>query len=618
MTASSLALVATLAPLAGFAIAILALRRRHTAAASVTILSGIVSAVAAVTLLSRGALEAPLTRRWFESEFASMSFGFLLDGPNLLMGVVVSVIALLIQVYSVGYMAGDRERGRYFALLALFTWTMMSLVYAANLLQLFIFWELVGLASFLLIGFWYEKPSAAAAARKAFIMTRVGDVGLFIGVILLLHHLGTLDIARLTDPAVFGVLAPATLTTIGFLVLAGVVGKSAQFPLHTWLPDAMEGPTPVSALLHSATMVAAGVFLFARLEPLVTASDTVVTWTLGIALGTAILSATIAMVVKDLKRVLAYSSISQLSFMLFGLAGGSVFAGLFHLTTHAAFKAMLFLTAGAYIHHFHTNDMIAMGRLGGRRLGTTSAALVIGAAALAGIPPFGGFFSKEAIIHALEGRPAAFTWGVYVAAFLTAYYSFRMVFLLLRPNPGGALEPDEPGHAPADFHDAPWVMRGPILGLAAVTLIVGWLGPEIEHLLSTDHGGHVARFPSLGVAGPAIAVALAGVVVAWLDFGRTGVSQTGFVARLPPLERLFRRQWLVDDLYRTVVVSAVAVVSRAAAFFEQKGLDASADRVAGGTVQSGQGAASLQTGRLQLYVAIAVVALSWLGYVLAR
>ena len=300
---------------------------------------------------------------------ADEKFGFLLDGLSLMFGVAVALITLCVMVYSLGYMGHDLSKTRYFALLALFEWAMLSFVYAVDLMQTFIFWELVGLASFFLIGFWYEKPSATAAAKKAFLMTRVGDVGLFIGVLMVLQVAGHFDIPGLlaTEGGLVAQATPAVLTTITLLIFVGIVGKSAQFPLHTWLPDAMEGPTPVSALLHSATMVAAGVYLMARLHPLFMGSETTLGSILIVASMTALLAATMAMVATDIKRVLAYSSISQLGFMLLGLAAGSLFAGVFHLITHALFKALLFLCSGLFIHHLETNDMAQIGRGGGRR-----------------------------------------------------------------------------------------------------------------------------------------------------------------------------------------------------------------------------------------------------------
>ena len=439
MDTLTLALATTGAPFAACVVALLFLAGRPRPAQAVVLAGGAVALLGALALLAAGPVE-PLRFLWFASGPVELRFGFYLDGLSLMFGAAVALVTLCVMVYSVGYMGGDPGRTRYFALLGLFEWSMLSFVYAVDLLQAFIFWELVGLSSFFLIGFWYERPAARDAATKAFVMTRIGDVGLFIGLLMILHVAGGFDIPALLDPqsGMVRTAAPLLLTIISLLIFAGVAGKSAQFPLHTWLPDAMEGPTPVSALLHSATMVAAGVFLMARLHPLFMAADYAPAVILAISALTALLAATMAMVENDIKRVLAYSSISQLGFMLMGLAAGSLFAGVFHLVTHALFKSLLFLCSGLFIHHCGTNDMEGIGRRGGRRLPFATAGLVAGGAALAGVPPLAGFFSKEEIFASLGhggGDPVttAALAAAFLAALLTAYYTFRMIFLVTRP-----------------------------------------------------------------------------------------------------------------------------------------------------------------------------------------
>ena len=322
----------------------------------------------------------------------ALAFGVLLDPLSTVMALVVATITLAVMVYSTGYMRGDPGFARYYGFLALFGWAMQGLVLSANLLQTLVFWELVGLASFLLIGFWFDRPAPAAAARKAFLMTRVGDVGFLLGVLLLIRALGLATIPDVVAAAgAGGALSPRLVTVTAALLLMGVIGKSAQGPLFTWLPDAMEGPTPVSALLHSATMVAAGVYLVARLHPLFLAAPAVMHALLYLALATALATATMAMVASDIKRVLAYSTISQLGYMLMALAAGSTAAGFFHLTTHAGFKALLFLSAGIFIHHAHTNEMREINaREPAARSALAVIGLVAGSAALAGIIPFSG------------------------------------------------------------------------------------------------------------------------------------------------------------------------------------------------------------------------------------
>jgi NADH-quinone oxidoreductase subunit L len=618
MTLQALSIVTLLAPLAGFAVALVLFRRRHELAAWTAIASGAASLAGAVALATRVPAEsadaAVLASRWFVIGDVPVYFGLYLDGLTAIMGVVVALITLCIMVYSLAYMRGDPGRGRFFAFLALFEWSMLAFVYAPSILQTFIFWELVGLASFLLIGFWYEKPSAVAAAKKAFIMTRIGDVGLFVGMILLFREAGTLELGSVL--AIFGPeglpegIAPGRIELIAALLFVGVIGKSAQFPLHTWLPDAMEGPTPVSALLHSATMVAAGVFLVARLHGLFLDAPDTMSAMLWIATFTALLASTMAITAKDMKRVLAFSSVSQLSFMLIGLAAGSLFAGFFHLTTHALFKALLFLCAGSFIHAAGSNDLVAIGRSGAaRRLPVTTIGLVAGSLALAGIPPLAGFFSKEQILGALHAdHRLGFQIAATAAALLTAYYTFRMVLLIVRPNPDSRADADEPAgaqhpgghpHGPAE----PWSMRAPIALLTLGALGAGFLGDRIGHAIGLEHVHH----PSIAEMAPAVVVALLGVALAWFDFGRRGAPQTGVVALVPPLERLFVRRWYIDEIYRATFVRASVAIARVCFSTETRGLDGAADGVARGTAGLGWLTARLNTGAIQVAVGVAVV-----------
>lgn len=629
MSHELLALLLLGAPLAAHVIALCGVRNRHAIASGIVVLSGVISALAALVLLAQSASASPgaaeqITWRWFHVSGIDIHFGVLLDGHNLIMGAVVGVITLCIQIYSLSYMAEDPGKGRFFSFLALFEWAMLSFVYAPNLLQTFIFWELVGLASFLLIGFWYQKPSAVAAAKKAFIMTRIGDIGLFVGLILLFDAAGTLDIATINAAFAANDL-PASLDQgrvelIAALLFIGIVGKSAQFPLHTWLPDAMEGPTPVSALLHSATMVAAGVFLFSRFHDLFLDAERTRMVILTIAAFTAILASTSAMVAKDMKKILAFSSISQLGFMLMGLAAGSLFAGFFHLTTHAAFKALLFLCAGAYIHHYGTNDIVAIGRAGGRSMKLTTLGLLAGGAALAGIPPLAGFFSKEFVIGSLaslRGAPhAVFVASAYAAAFLTAYYTFRMIFLITRPDERSLATADEPAHAQhahdqdnthAHAHDSPasLAMAAPIALLTIAAAVLGFSGAGIAGLLGVEMHAHGV----LDMA-PAVIIALCGTGLAWWEFGRSGASQTGFVGRLPAVERLFAQRWYLDQVYRSVFVRPANGVAGLFYDIETAALDSSADGVAKAAVVTGGAVARGQTGRLQMYIGIAAVVIA--------
>ncbi len=615
-----IAMVTVMAPLAAFAIALLCFRRKHGVASAIVLVAGVITAIGAALLLFNGPPESTVfSARWFVIGDQSIDFGVLLDGRTRMMGAVVALITLCIQVYSLSYMGSDPGRGRFFAFLAFFEWSMLMFVMASNLLQMFIFWELVGLASFLLIGFWYEKPSAVAAAKKAFIMTRIGDIGVLIGLILLFQSAGTLDVVGITQ--IFAgeglpeTIAPGRIELIATLLFIGVIGKSAQFPLHTWLPDAMEGPTPVSALLHSATMVAAGVFLVVRFHELFLDAPATMQFVLVIATVTALLACTMAMVARDIKRVLAFSSISQLGFMLMGLAAGSLFAGFFHLTTHAFFKALLFLCAGSYIHHLGTNDMVAMGRAGAaKKMRLTTIGLVVGGAALAGIPPLAGFFSKEQIIGSLHGSEnLVFRIGAYAAAFLTAYYTFRMVFLILRPNADSAATEAEPvaaqhtdgGGGPDEDHGPaePWQIVLPIILLTLGALGVGFLGDRIGHTLLIEDIHH----PAIIEMAPPIVIAILGVVLAWLEFGRRGSQQVGFISRVPTVRVLLENRWYIDSVYKAVFVRLAVGVAKLCFGTETRGLDRGADQIGKGTVGAGGRIAWIHSGRLQFYLGAAIV-----------
>lgn len=623
MSHSTLVLATLLAPLVAFVLALIVFRTRHMIAAGIVLSAGLISMVGSLWLLVTVHQPELHTARWFPVGGIDIAFGALLDGRTLLMGAIVGVITMCVLVYSLGYMKDDPSKGRFFASLALFEWSMLSFAYAPNLLQGFIFWEMVGLASFLLIGFWYHKPSAVAAAKKAFIMTRIGDVGMFIGLILLLSSTGTLDIVAINE--LFGAdglpanVSPHTTELIAGLLFLGVMGKSAQFPLHTWLPDAMEGPTPVSALLHSATMVAAGVFLFARFHEVFVDAPTVMMMALTIATVTALLASTMAMVASDMKKVLAYSSISQLGFMIMGLAAGGLFAGLFHLTTHAVFKALLFLSAGAFIHHFGTNDIVAIGRAGGRKLKFATAGLVIGGLALAGVPIFAGFWSKEAILHTLHGPGLTlFLVAAYLAAFMTAYYTFRMIFLVLLPNPASGATEDEPlpagGHGHGHDHGAhghgePLSMGLPIALLALLAIVIGlpWIGDALGALIGrSDEVVHVSIFEMI----LPVSVVLAGVGLAWIDFGMKTAPQRGIVAWVPAVEKVFKNRWYLDELYAKTFGALTDVLARALFFSETRGFDGAGDKVADATLAAGRATAKTHTGRLPIFIGTAVVVLA--------
>jgi NADH-quinone oxidoreductase subunit L len=605
MTAPVLAaVVAQATPLAACLVILVTLRRQPAAAALLAIGSLVVALAAAAYLVAVVAVPNVHTLAqvvWLPiSGSAGLAFGVLLDPLSTAMALVVAAVTLAVMVYSLGYMAGDPGFARYYGFLALFAWAMLGLVLASNLLQTLVFWELVGLASFLLIGFWFERPEPAAAARKAFVMTRIGDVGFLFGVLLLIRTMGNATIPNLLAAAEGGAFSPRFTALVAALLLMGVIGKSAQGPLFTWLPDAMEGPTPVSALLHSATMVAAGVYLVARLHGLFAAAPDVMRVLLWLALATALASATMAMVAADIKRVLAYSTISQLAYMLMALAAGSVAAGFFHLVTHAGFKALLFLSSGIFIHHAHSNEMKVIATRNPRSQRAGVIGLVSGSLALAGVIPFSGYFSKEAVLATLGARAGTAALVLaYAGAGLTAYYTFRMVFLTLR----GARAPDvTDAHARAPGATA---MAAPVLVLSALTLLLGWLGGWFAARLGA---GEATHGPLAFGAGPLAALTLAalGIGLAWVEYGARGAARVGFVERVPALRDFFANNWYLDRLYAATVVRAGAALARAARWHDQTVLDGATDGFAAGTVGGGRILARLQNGYVQVYVAIAV------------
>ncbi|MGA2400529.1 MAG: NADH-quinone oxidoreductase subunit L, partial [Syntrophobacteraceae bacterium] len=532
----------------------------------------------------------------------------------ILMLVIVSTICFLVQVYSLGYMAGDPGFTRYYAFMSLFAWAMMNLSVSPTILQIYVFWELVGLSSYLLIGFWYEKFSATQAGKKAFVMTRVGDVSFFIGFLILFLHTGNLDILDLNGQAASHI-SPPVLTLSALLIFGGIVGKSAQFPLLTWLPDAMEGPTPVSALLHSATMVAAGVYLFARLFPFFSMSPEAMSVFLAIGTISMLLASTMAMVSRDIKKVWAYSTISQLGFMIMALGAGGYFAGFFHLTTHAGFKALLFLCSGVFIHRYGTNDVYELGRLGSRRMLVPTVSIILAAAALSGFPPLSGYYSKEAIMGTLAELPnPAWLAAGLAGVFLTAYYSFRMIFILLLPRGGYVVSGTEnqvsshiPHPTPDTRHPASGIqhlcMVWPLVILAAVTILLGYFGMNpLKDFLEAGikAGAAFQEGPSSWSHMAALGLAAAGAALAWFEFGRSGAKQIGFVERIPPLYRLFAERWYIDHFYRLLVN---LVVDRGISLLcyqnDNKVIDAGIDELCEATVEGGRIVAFLQSGMIQ-------------------
>ena len=424
--------IVPLFPLLSFLVLILFGRRFKESSFKIAIFLTLLSTIFSILVLFER-FTAPTYKSealWLAIGEVQLTVGFEVNQLNALMLVIVSLVSFLVHTYSAGYMKGDDRFSVYYAYLGLFTFAMLGLVLSPNLLQTYIFWELVGVGSFLLIGFYFYKEEAKQAAKKAFIMTRIGDVGLLIGMILLFWQVGSFEYDEIFQAVSDGVLSQGMITLTAILIFIGAVGKSGQFPLHTWLPDAMEGPTPVSALIHAATMVAAGVYLVAAVFPLFEASEAALMTVAIVGAITAIFAATIALVQTDIKRVLAYSTISQLGYMMLALGTAGYVAGVFHLTTHAFFKALLFLAAGSVIHAVHTQDIEKMGGLW-KKLPKTGLLFLIGTMAISGVPLLSGFFSKDEILISTwnAGHPVLFTLAV-ITAFLTAFYMFRLFFMV--------------------------------------------------------------------------------------------------------------------------------------------------------------------------------------------
>lgn len=605
-------------PLAAFLINGLILRTRTGAAALVAIVANAAAAVWAVLLAreffsSEAGACLAWSFPWMKLGPIDVSIGGWLDGISVMMLVVVTLIATLVHVYSVGYMHDDPGAGRFFALLPFFVFAMLGLVLAANLIQLYIFWELVGLASYLLIGFWYTKPSAVAASKKAFIITRFADAFFLIGIVVVATITGKIDfqslnsaetVATLQHTFAVGSITLNLLTVCTLLIFAGGWGKSALFPLHVWLPDAMEGPTPVSSIIHSATMVVAGVFLAARLYPLFAASEMTLRVIEVAGVTTAVFAAVVACLQTDLKRILAYSTLSQIGYMMFGLgtaasAAGVVTSGftasMFHVFTHAFFKCMLFLIAGILIHAVHHNDLSAMGGLR-RKFPLTYAAAWIGCLALAGVYPFSGFFSKDMILLTAwsAGHPITFGLGLFTGG-LTAFYMFRALFLAFHGASRGHAE-----HA----HEG-GTMLIPVLVLAVPSAIIGLLAEKFfHHRIHADLLGpgteavHVAWLPIA-----ATATGIGGLLLAWLRFGRAAPATTFEAPKSFPL-RVVKGKFFIDEVWLFVTHwVAFGLIAAPARWLDKWMIDGSMDATAWITQKGGAFGRRAQNGQVQFYVA---------------
>jgi NADH-quinone oxidoreductase subunit L len=634
-------LLIPLFPLVGFLLNASFGRRLSKAAAGVIacgamVLSFAVSVAAVVRLValepeSRDVVQRVFT--WITSGSVSIPFALRLDPLSAVMILVVSGIGSLIHVYSTAYMheETDREYARYFSYLNLFAAFMLVLVLGSTFLVMFVGWEGVGLCSYLLIGFWFQKKSASDAGKKAFIVNRIGDWGFILGVLLVFVRFGSFDfqdvarsVSAMSPETAFG-----TVSIITLLLFVGATGKSAQIPLYVWLPDAMEGPTPVSALIHAATMVTAGVYMIGRNAVLFAHAPLTLNIVAIVGTATALMAGTIGLVQNDIKRVLAYSTVSQLGYMFLAMGVGAYAAGIFHLFTHAFFKALLFLGSGAVIHALSgEQDMRRMGGLK-KDLPITYWTFVVGAIAIAGVPPFAGFFSKDEILFRTFASGHTLLWFVGLAtALLTAAYMFRLVFMTFHGQRAAAAAHDDHAH----LHDAPPAMALALIVLAIGSVTAGWLGlgGRFERFLEPSFGGARPAGLQAGVAEGSIettlmivsvVVALAGIGIAWYFFLKNRAAADRVAASFPRVHRVLSNKYYVDEIYDAAIVQPVQIVSEDGLW---KGVDVGViDRVVNGTGSLVGGAGEVlrlfQTGSVRAYATslfLGVVVI--LGYFLLR
>ncbi|AFZ58213.1 NAD(P)H-quinone oxidoreductase subunit 5 [Anabaena cylindrica FACHB-243] len=607
------------------------------------------------------------TFEWAAAGSFHLTMGYTIDHLTALMLVIVTTVAFLVMIYTDGYMAHDPGYVRFYAYLSLFGSSMLGLVVSPNLVQVYIFWELVGMCSYLLVGFWYDRKAAADACQKAFVTNRVGDFGLLLGILGLFWATGSFDFMimgdRLSELVETGSVSNFLAIVLAILVFLGPVAKSAQFPLHVWLPDAMEGPTPISALIHAATMVAAGVFLIARMYPVfenVPAAMNVIAFT---GAFTAFLGATIAITQNDIKKGLAYSTISQLGYMVMAMGLGAYSAGLFHLMTHAYFKAMLFLGSGSVIHGMEgvvghdavlAQDMRLMGGLR-KYMPATSITFFIGCVAISGLPPFAGFWSKDEILGAaFAANP--FLWLIgWLTAGITAFYMFRMYFSTfegqfrgndekiktqlknaaaaaagklgvaeLAPNFGpGAMKKgelaahDSHGHHSTSPHESPWTMTLPLLVLAIPSMLIGLVGTPyanyFEQFIYSPNESlaevmeKAAEFDPHEfyiMAGSSIAISVVGITLAVLMYLARKIDPAAIASKIKPLYELSLNKWYFDDIYHRVFVLGLRRVARQVMEVDFRVVDGAVNLTGFFTLVSGEGLKYLESGRVQFYALI--------------
>jgi NADH-quinone oxidoreductase subunit L len=635
-TPAQLALAAWLLPALSFLVLALVFpfRRLGRPAAWFSVLCAATAFASAVTawrqtvaIETGGGHVMPLMWTWLVSDGKVIAHvGVMPDGTSTIMLCLVTLVSLLVQVYSLGYLHDEPSPafGRYYTYQSLFAFSMIGLALAPDLLQLFMCWELVGLCSYLLIGFWYQRPSAARAAVKAFWITKAGDVGFLIGIVMLYRHAGTFDFATLRMMAASGAMPVAGLSIITFCLYLGAMGKSAQFPFHVWLPDAMEGPTPVSALIHAATMVTAGVYLLVRTDWLFALTPDVLTIVAWVGAFTALLAAVLACVQDDIKRVLAYSTVSQLGYMMTAIGAGIAGAGFFHLLTHGIFKALLFLGAGSVIHAVGSNDLPRMGGLA-KRMPQTATVFIIGTLSLAGVPFFGGFASKEAILGAAwEGHMVGPFAMLLLVAFLTAFYMFRVVFLAFFAVPAPIAQVVQAAHSHAATpsrvahavmhneavaegahvnevphpHEPPATMLLPLWVLALLAMAVG---------VYTTVGGRILSGPPIAEAPEwvtiaAVTAAVLGILLAWVTYQREAIKPASLAGMFAPIRAAAIRKFWIDDIFEALYGVVLLGIARVVGWTDRYLVDGILNIVSEWTVEAGEELRGIQTGKAQDYV----------------
>ncbi len=575
----------------------------------------------------------PLNYTWLEfSKGVSIDMGITIDPISVMMLVVVTFVSLMVHIYSLGYMKGEERFSTYYAFLGLFTFSMLGLVISSNIFQIYIFWELVGVSSFLLIGYYYDKPSAVAACKKAFIVTRFADVGFLIGILVLSFYSGTLDfntlIERLTTPesselknaVAASFLGISALTWGLVLVFIGGAGKSAMFPLHIWLPDAMEGPTPVSALIHAATMVVAGVFLVARLFPVFAISSPGALSIVGyVGAISALIAAVIACTQTDIKRVLAYSTMSQIGYMMFALGvskyggedGLGYTASMFHLFTHAMFKALLFLGAGAVIHFIHSNEMKDMGGLR-KYLPITHITFLIACLAIAGVPPFAGFFSKEEILLAAYQHNPTIYWIALITSGLTAFYMFRLYFSIFW-NKDAAPSPQGEGRGEVHHGEGGFAMMMPLVLLAIGAAAAGFI--PFGHFVSSDGTRLETEFHLQFSIAP-VALGLAGIFIAMWMYKKQSDKADKLATSLSGLYKAAYHKFYIDEIYLFITQKIIFnLIGRPAAWFDKNVVDGLMNATGNGTQRISETIKRFQSGKVQqyaIYFLVSVIGLALL------